>query len=549
MHFIEDQTENKLRGGYYTPLDIAAFLSRWVTQSQRKEIRVLEPSCGDGVFIRAISNVKKGGNVHVTACELIPSEASKTRRISKKLSIDTKIVVGDFLQWSLTQKQGEGYDGVVGNPPFIRYQYLNSVFQKRAEDVFEKSNLYFTKHSNAWAPFVISAINLLKPGGRFAMVLPAEILHVLHAQSIREFLIGSCSKILIVDPQELWFTETLQGVVLLLAEKKVSVSTKTKIAIQPFRTREFLKENPEVLFNNADYIPAELLNGKWTPGLLTKKERGLFFSIREQQLIPTFSDIASVDVGIVTGANDFFLVSKQTIEENDLEEYASPMFGRSGHVQGVIFDNKNLKYNQESGLPSFFIQFGSTAIKKLPKKAQQYILNGESQGLHKRYKCSIRRPWYNVPSVWASRVSLLKRSHEFPRLTFNKIKVYTTDTAYRIYAHSPKVKPEHLVFSFVNSLTALTGELEGRHYGGGVLELVPSEIEKLLVPISVKPSKNDLLSLHEMFKEAKKPEEILLSQDRKILNHAGLSSSDQVTIHNAWSKLRMRRQRDEKVFA
>jgi len=32
-------------------------------------------------------------------------------------------------------------------------------------------------------------------------------------------------------------------------------------------------------------------------------------------------------------------------------------------------------------------------------------------------------------------------------------------------------------------LTALSAELEGRHYGGGVLELVPSEIERLLVPL------------------------------------------------------------------
>jgi hypothetical protein len=39
----------------------------------------------------------------------------------------------------------------------------------------------------------------------------------------------------------------------------------------------------------------------------------------------------------------------------------------------------------------------------------------------------------------------------------------------------------------VNSLTALTAELEGRHYGGGVLELVPSEIEKLAVVHSSVP--------------------------------------------------------------
>jgi hypothetical protein len=40
-----------------------------------------------------------------------------------------------------------------------------------------------------------------------------------------------------------------------------------------------------------------------------------------------------------------------------------------------------------------------------------------------------------------------------------------------------------LVASFQNSLTLLSSEIEGRTYGGGVLELVPSEVARLKVPI------------------------------------------------------------------
>ena len=76
---------------------------------------------------------------------------------------------------------------------------------------------------------------------------------------------------------------------------------------------------------------------------------------------------------------------------------------------------------------------------------------------------------------------MLKRSHNVPRLILNKAGAYTTDTAYRIRS---EIAPDRLVASFLNPLTALSAELEGRHYGGGVLELVPSEIEKLLVPLS-----------------------------------------------------------------
>ena len=61
MNFKEDQTEKKLRGGYYTPLDLAAFLVRWINGI--KPTRVLEPSCGDGAFF--IEAAKRLQNVSV----------------------------------------------------------------------------------------------------------------------------------------------------------------------------------------------------------------------------------------------------------------------------------------------------------------------------------------------------------------------------------------------------------------------------------------------------------------------------------------------------
>ncbi len=57
----------------------------------------------------------------------------------------------------------------------------------------------------------------------------------------------------------------------------------------------------------------------------------------------------------------------------------------------------------------------------------------------------------------------------------------------------------------MNSLTALSAELEGRHYGGGVLELVPSEIEKLLLPIpgKIRPNLRKLDAMVRSFKRGR----------------------------------------------
>ncbi|MFM8330360.1 MAG: hypothetical protein ACKN9T_01590, partial [Candidatus Methylumidiphilus sp.] len=55
MNFIENESDQKLRGGYYTPLDLAVFITRWTLENNPSS--VLEPSCGDGVFIQALLEV------------------------------------------------------------------------------------------------------------------------------------------------------------------------------------------------------------------------------------------------------------------------------------------------------------------------------------------------------------------------------------------------------------------------------------------------------------------------------------------------------------
>ena len=166
---------------------------------------------------------------------------------------------------------------------------------------------------------------------------------------------------------------------------------------------------------------------------------------------------------------------------------------------------------------------------------------GERMKLPERYKCRIRKPWYRVPSVYSTQIGLLKRCHDFPRLILNSLDAFTTDTAYRVKLSDQSSAAGDFVYSFVNSLTALTAELEGRHYGGGVLELVPSEIEKLYVPL-VRVTKNELKEL-DLTVRAGGSDGIPQHQDKLIREKLGLAESEMDILHDAWRKLRNRRQR------
>lgn len=544
MNFIVNESKQKLRGGYYTPSDIASFITDWVSEINPQQI--LEPSCGDGVFIEEINNSVKHNNYtpELFAIEYDFEEYNKSLNLSENcLSIDVHVENADYLTWALENITRESiFDAVVGNPPFIRYQYLPDHMQEKAANIFNFLNVKFTKHTNAWVPFILSSIKLLKPGGRIGMVLPSEILHVTYAQSLRSYIGEQCRYTMVFDPEDLWFENTLQGAIILLLEKKKSKIEKSLgLGIKRTSGRDFLSKKAsdhfkDILFRNGDTV-----KGKWTYALLSNSEFALLQKLKKNPNVYKFDEIAKVDVGIVTGANKFFLVQDKVVDQYDLKSFSYPMFGRSAHCPGVIYDESQHKTNSENSIPNNFLFFDIEDDTKLNKKQKEYIAIGEKQELYKRYKCRIRKPWYKVPSIYGTEIGLLKRCHDFPRLIQNKINAYTTDTAYRIKLLDDSYSSTDFVFSFINSLTALFAELEGRHYGGGVLEVVPSEIEKLYIPM-IKTDDHKLKELDHNVKN-KKYNEILPLQDNLILGEIGISTSEIKTLQNAWLKLRNRRQR------
>lgn len=536
MNFIEFESKQKLRGGFYTEASLAAFLVRWIKSIRPKSL--LEPSCGDGAFLEAIERVTIPTLRKITACELDSTEAAKA---SQRTTLKPDVLNRDFLRWYLFHaRNNEVFDAVVGNPPFIRYQYLPNEQQALAEKIFEQLRLPFTRHTNAWVPFVLASIKLLRPGGRLAMVIPSEIFHIPHAQSLRRYLAEQCSNVLILDPQEIWFGETLQGTTLLLAQKKHAPGEKSNGVAIIAATRKTLASDPDDLFRDAAYTNGPTIEGKWMPIFLSLHERAVIAELRKRADIKPFRDVASVDVGIVTGANKFFLVPDKTVEEFELQKWAHPMFGRSEHVSGLIYSKQDHRANRKNGLPGNFLWFNKKDLDSLPSNVRRYLKTGLSENLHTRFKCRTRKIWYEVPSVYIAPVAMLKRAHHYPRLVLNAAQAYTTDTAYRIVPRG--ITSESLVYGFVNSLTCLCAEMEGRHYGGGVLELVPSEIERLLVPI-VNVTKQELFRADRQFRDAPDHLSFLKTQDRAVFGKLGVPIHEQQILNAAWMKLRDRRHR------
>lgn len=535
MNFISGQSEQKLRGGYYTPSWLCDFLAKWACRNARET--VLEPSCGDGAFIASLSRLYP--TVDIDAFEIDRGESSKASAVALLHPRGSASVRnGDFLEWA----EGEIADGrrrysaVVGNPPYIRYQYMSKETQDRVQRIASSLGLDFTRHANIWVPFVAVCIALCCPGGRLAMVVPAELLTVSHSARLRDFLVCECSSVHVVDPVDLWFPGTQQGAIALLCEKKPDKEWPfAGLSIATVSGTDFAKLDVEAVFRDSARIADLVAGEKWTRAMLSAQEDSAVAEAHLQPMVYPFAHVASTEVGIITGANDFFIVDTETVERYSLWPFAKPIIGKPSHARGLLFDEKDQKANASKGEGVWLVSFGGG---ELPPSAIDYIRQGEALELHERYKCRVRSPWYAVPSVRPNPISLTKRSHLGARLIFNASTVHTTDTFYRV---APRIDAALLVTSFINPLTALSVELGGRSYGGGVLELIPSEIGHLVVPVPETPDKT-IADCNEEYL-ALGYDDYCIARGEALFKNTGVGTLAASRITDAWLRMRSRRLR------
>lgn len=530
MKLIEHASLEKLRGGFYTPQSIASFILKWGIDGNSSP-DILEPSCGNGVFLKQLAQLGYKYN-KVTAIELDQAEAQK----ASSVKLDNLLVINtDF--HSYCNETTERFDLVIGNPPYIRYQYFNEDQQNEAVKIFKRAGLKYTKLTNAWVSFVVGSSLLLKEKGKIGFVLPSEILQVSYAQQLREFLAHFYNKINIISFKKLVFPDIQQEVVLLLCEKN---ETESHLIEHLELTDASELKMLDVSELQSPKKQIDFKSNKWTFYFLEQDEIDFLETVAQTKAIPRIGDYASVEVGITTGANDFFTVPLSVVDDYHLQEFAKPVVGRSVQINSIILNNDDWKQNCLAKAKAHLLIFPSKKELNKHEGFRSYILMGESKGIHKGYKTSIRDDWFVVPSIRLSEALFIRRNNLFPKLIVNEAGVYTTDTMHRVFI-MPTTNINAFVASYYNSLSLAFSEISGRSYGGGVLELMPSETEKILLPY--KPENEILLyQIDQMMREKKPIDEILKISNEYILKKGyGFTDKEIMLADTIWKKLSIRR--------
>ncbi|MCI9080429.1 MAG: N-6 DNA methylase [Lachnospiraceae bacterium] len=538
MKLKADSTEQKLRGAYYTPLPLAEMMVG-LFANESMPVSVLEPSCGDGVFLDAA--IKRHFNKvakEIIAIEIDKEEAAKTRKSTKEYK-NIKVYNEDFFDYYNRTFKQKKYDLILGNPPYVRYQYLEESQRELLSAILTSQGMRANKLINTWVGFMVACVNLLSEKGKIAFVVPAEIMQVAYAEDLRLFLADKLSKITLITFEELIFPDIEQEIVVFVGEKG---KQEKGIRIVQLNNLEDLKSFD---IETNGFQKLQHVHEKWTRYFTNNEENTLIKQIKEDKRFQKLSDVSLVNVGITTGNNKYFSVNQDKVDGYKLQDVVRPLIGRSSHADSVYFKEDDWMKNVLKGKAAYLIDFPEKNIEDFPEEQGKYIKEGEENGENKGYKCRIRDKWYCIPSVWVPHAFFLRRSNLYPKFVLNCCNAVSTDTMHRI-KFNEDINPEQIVLSYYNSISFAFTELCGRSYGGGVLEILPREVGNIMVPklddIPVQQVRNILKQVDGIIRTGDNIEAALDIVDREIIVDAlGYDEKVCQMARGIWKKLQTRR--------
>jgi adenine-specific DNA-methyltransferase len=519
-------TQQKTLGAFYTADPIARFLVNWAVRSA--DDIVLDPSCGDGVFLSAArERILLLGNPAPAVSGIdINSAALQSARLR---SPGSYLLQADF--FSLKPGDIPLVSAVVGNPPFIRYQTFNGGQRAQALRRSLEMGVRLPQLCSSWAPFLVHATAFLRPAGRLGMVAPAELVHAQYAREVLRFLLRKFKRITVRMFQKKMFAELSEDTVLLLCEDFGEHCD--WFSVTPAASIE------DARADDRDAVPVDIeavRSGKHrlTRYLLPPRARHLYEALPAEPGVVRLGDAADVGIGYVTGCNDYFhLTFNQAKAWQIPSRYLLPAVLSLGDFHGTTFRRSDWRRLVDSGGKSYLLNVSPSNPEELPHGLSEYLRHGKVRRVHQHFKCRVRPTWYSVPHVRVGNAFLSYMSGASPKLVSNRGGFVAPNTLHVVrFASGYQWKP--FAAGWYSSFTRLSCELEGHPLGGGMLKLEPSEAENVLIALPYpKDSAKLVRELDCLLRRKDFSAAIDLADCSVLRSRFGLSNSECMTLRDA----------------
>ncbi len=468
------RSDRVARGQFYTPACLAD-LTLAITAGDRLDgARILDPTCGDGVFLAA---ARRRG---VPATQLVGCDRDPEAIAQAQARVPgAQCVLGDLFASDLGR-----FDVIVGNPPYVRRHRWSktdhAIIAARLATLGDGELSGFatelTASGDLSACIFALAAGLLKEGGHLGFVVSAALLEADYSRALWSILasLGRVTDI-VSAPRERWFSQAAVNTIIVVFERIGGGCSSTRSPVRLWQLTQLTSECAKRVGSRgqlAGVAEQRSVEGdkprRW--GQVLRAPR-LWLELESQGAAwLRLGDVATIRRGLTSGANDIFYLTRALAKKRGIEsECLRPL---------VRAPNKSLPASisiSPESINDVVVFLNSAAPERYPG-AYRYLESHSDAAL--RPSLIPRSPWWKLPT----RQAQLFLTKAYAARFVQRLCSQHVECDQRVYSVVPKHSGDlELLAAVLNSsFSALAIEALGRgSMGQGALEWTVKDAREL----------------------------------------------------------------------
>lgn len=488
LDYEKPQEERNRLGQFATPPSLARdvvceAIRHLPSAAGPQPLRVLDPALGTGAFWSAIRSTLHDALCEGVGFEIDKSFADASRRLWVGSGLDVRC--GDFTKVEAPTRESGRFDLIVCNPPYVRHHHLSRTQKaelRRASAA--AAGVRFSGLAGLYCHFIALAHSWMRRGAVAVWLVPSEFMDVNYGAPLKEYLLGRVTLLRIhqFEPDDVQFADALvsSAVVVIRNEPPpgnhvVEFSQGSTLANPVRRARLGISRI------GANQRWTQLANGGVEPPVRDNANDSM-----------RLGDLFTIRRGLVTGGNDFFVLSEEQIDRHQLPRdlfvpiLPSPRYLRETEVHALEDGSPDLQKRRfllNCDLPEEEVAEAFPSL--------WTYLSSAPQSLRERYICRHRTPWYRqerrpaapLLCTYLGRPGAGRRPFRFVLNHSNA----TAANVYHLLYPLPRLASAmesdssilRRIWAYLNSVDVQELLRQSRVYGGGLHKLEPSELARV----------------------------------------------------------------------
>jgi adenine-specific DNA-methyltransferase len=487
LNATKTQAERNRLGQFATPEPLALEIVKSAISllPPRSRLRFLEPGFGTGAFYSALlQTVSERRIERAEGFEIDPHYGLHAQELWQSTGL--VLTLGDFMASVPPRSDSEKFNLVVCNPPYVRHHHLSQEQKHQVRQATANhTGCDLNGLSGLYAYFMVFSQAWMARGGVGAWLIPSEFMDVNYGRKVKEFLLDKVTlhQIHRCDPQEVQFDDALvSSAIVVFRNEPPSQEHRVRFSYGGSLTE------PKVSVEIERHTLRS--SGKWS---------GLVHCVpADTDPSETLASMFTIKRGLATGCNPFFILSSDDAERHKLPaEFLKPILPSPRYLEVDEVESG------PDGLPRInrpllllSCDLPEEEVQRRHPPLWDYLQTGLRDGVHERYLCMHRSPWYSqehrlpAPFLCTYMGRPTKRSDSPFRFILNHSKAVAANVYLMLYpkAELAAILREQpgVAKAVWKALSSITPEMlisGGRIYGGGLHKMEPKELASVAADV------------------------------------------------------------------